>query len=109
MGENTVVGDYRIGELLETGRNIWGNHRYRLGEIIVRLGVGFGDLCRLDRGGEPRTPEERVDWTYEVKKELGNIIFSTIRWCDDLGFDPVQCLALAIEAQRKFANSGKAR
>jgi len=34
----------------------------------------------------------------ELKKELGNIIFSTIRWVDDLGLDVLECLDLAIEA-----------
>lgn len=117
----TVVGDYKVKELLELGRIIWGSHRYELDEILVRLQVGVGDLARCTRDGEPKTrswyskgtlqvdTEARDKWVREVKKELGNIIFSTIRWCDDLGFDVTVCLALAIEAQRKFAASGKPR
>jgi hypothetical protein len=45
----------------------------------------------------------------QLKKELGNIIFSTIRWIDDLGLDVLECLDLAIEAQEKFAGSGRPR
>jgi hypothetical protein len=47
--------------------------------------------------------------TIELKKELGNVLFSTIRWIDDLGLDVLECLDLAIEAQEKFARSGRPR
>jgi len=33
---------------------------------------------------------------------LGNTIFSTIRFCDDLGFDPEECIELAIKCQEEF-------
>jgi len=39
----------------------------------------------------------------ELKKEMGNIIFSTIRWCDDLGYDPEECINLARKAQKDFS------
>lgn len=105
----TMIGDYKVQELVVLGRDIWGNYRYRLDEIVPRLMVGVGDLARLVRNGEPRDPTQRSEHLHEAKKELGNIIFSTIRWCDDLGFDVAECLTLAIEAQRKFAASGKPR
>ena len=108
-GRIRTVGDYRLGELVATGRQIWGSHRYRLDEIVVRLMVGVGDLARLTRAGEPRLADARMEWANEVKKELGNVVVSTLRWCDDLGFDVTECVTLAIEAQRKFAASGKAR
>jgi len=38
----------------------------------------------------------------ELQKELGNLIFSTIRWCDDSGFDPEECIKEAIKSQKKF-------
>lgn len=87
-------------ELLGLGREIWGEQRFNLQEIIVRLGVSIGDLCRVARNAEKDRATANDD---EIKKELGNIIFSTIRWCDDLGFDPEECLAKAIEAQKAFA------
>jgi hypothetical protein len=108
--------------LLVQGRQIWGGTRHGFPEIVTRLTVGVGDLARLARDGEPGmrlryegsspapidTPE-RAAWSIERKKELGNILFSTIRWIDDLGLDPLECLDLAIETQEKFAKSGRPR
>ena len=88
-----------IKNLLQTGREIWGSDHLSLSQIITRLGVGFGDLCRWERNAPKDTPNHTDE---ELKKELGNIIFSTIRWCDDLGYDPEECVAFAIECQQKF-------
>lgn len=88
-----------IKNLLKTGREIWGNDHLTLSQIIVHLGVGFGDLCRWERNASKDTANHTDE---ELKKELGNIIFSTIRWCDDLGYDPEECIKLAIECQKKF-------
>lgn len=88
-----------IKNLLEEGRAIWGNQKLPLGQIIVRMGKTFGDICRWERGA-PKDEATHTD--QELKKELGNIIFSTIRWCDDLGYDPEECIALAIECQERF-------
>ena len=95
--------------LLHHARDIWGpQYRQPLDEIVVRLMVGLGDLARKVRDGRPT--ELHVEaWRAEVKKELGNLIFSTIRWCDDLGFRPEECVAAAIEAQTAFARSGSPR
>ncbi len=38
----------------------------------------------------------------DLKKELWNIIFCTIRWCNDLWYDPEDCIKIAIECQKKF-------
>jgi hypothetical protein len=94
-----------IAALLVQGRQIWGNAKHTLPEIVLRLMVGVGDLARLARSSAPTLDE----YEHELKKELGNIIFSTIRWIDDLGLDPMECLDLAIDAQEKFANSGRPR
>lgn len=88
------------------GRQIWGDTQHKLPEIVTRLTVGVGDLARLTRDG---AANNYVDNVRELKKEFGNIIFSTIRWVDDLGFNVLECLDLAIEAQEKFANSGRPR
>lgn len=100
-----------VAALRVQGRQIWGDTRHDLPEILTRLTVGVGDLARLTRdtyvGGPGSDDHER--WRRELKKELGNIIFSTIRWVDDLGFDVLECLDLAIEAQEKFAKSGRPR
>jgi len=97
-----------LSALRVQGRQIWGDTRHpHLPEITIRLMVGVGDLARLAR--------EYTSWPPEVfpekhrKRELGNILFSTIRWIDDLGLDVLECLDLAIEAQEKFAGSGRPR
>lgn len=104
--------DVRVGllALKVQARQIWGNESVTLQDIVVRLMVGVGDLARVSRDfpwvvqGSTTNEERR-----ELKKELGNIIFSTVRWIDDLGLDVLECLDLAIEAQEKFAQSGRPR
>lgn len=102
-----------LSALRVQGRQIWGNDRYQLYEVVVRLMVGVGDLARITRDGTvgrgvAHAPPS-VEQARELKKEFGNIIFSTIRWIDDLGLDVLECLDLAIEAQEKFASSGRPR
>ena len=89
-----------IKSLLKKSRQIWKTKKCSLPEIVIRLGKIFGDICRVARN-EPKDQEVAQD-EKELKKELGNVIFSTIRWCDDLGFDPEECIDLAIEAQEKY-------
>lgn len=95
--------------LLVQGRQIWGTTRHPLFDIAIRLMVGVGDIARLTRDFD-RDDEAFVErYGREIKKELGNVVFSTIRWIDDLGLDVLECLDLAIAAQEKFAQSGRPR
>lgn len=98
--------DMEITELLREGRSIWGDQKLSLSEIIVRLGVDVGDLCRYERNAEKDTASHSPA---ELKKELGNVIFSMIRWCDDLGYDPEECIRLAMDAQKRFAAQNSRR
>ncbi len=108
--------DVRAGltALKVQARQIWGDDwKHPIDEIAVRLMVGVGDLARFARD-HARFPGDRIGSTpasdlLELKKEFGNIIFSTIRWVDDLGLDVLECLDLAIEAQERFAKSGRPR
>ena len=75
-----------IKKLLNLNREIWGDQKLNLSQIIVRLGKIFGDLCRWERNA---IKDKDVHTDDDLKKELGNIIFCTIKWCDDLGYDPV--------------------
>lgn len=88
-----------IKDLLKDGREIWGKDKLTLSQIIVRMGKIFGDICRWERN-------EKKDQSFhneeELKKELGNIIFSSIRWCDDLGYSPEECIEKAKECQKKY-------
>ena len=88
-----------IRKLQEVNREIWGEEKLNLNQIIVRLGKVFGDLCRYERNAKKDSATHTEE---ELKKELGNVIFSTIRWCDDLGYDPGECIELAIECQKRF-------
>jgi hypothetical protein len=92
-----------IRELLEEARSIWGSNKLTLEEITIRQGVAIGDIHRYARD---KSDGKEVDEN-ELKKELGNIIFSTIRWCDDLSYSPEECIELAKEAQRRFKQNLK--
>lgn len=88
-----------IKNLLQQGQEIWGGEKLNLGQVIVRMGKVFGDICRWERGA---VKDKEVHTDEELKKELGNIIFSTIKWCDDLGYNPEECVNIAIDCQKKF-------
>jgi hypothetical protein len=87
-----------IKQLLNESQQIWGGKKNNLVQIIVRMGKVFGDICRYERNEKPTDAPSEA----ELKKELGNMIFSTIRWCDDLGYDPEDCINAAIEAQKDY-------
>lgn len=88
-----------IKNLLKQGREIWGNEKLNLSGIIIRMWKVFGDLCRWERDA---IKDKDVHTDEDLKKELGNIIFSTIRWCDDLWYNPEECIEIAISCQKKF-------
>lgn len=109
-----IRADVRTGllALKVQARQIWGpSDQPPIDFVVLRLTVGVGDLARLARdlwtGDVDAQDHER--WKRELKKELGNVVFSMIRWIDDLGLDVLECLDLAIEAQEKFAKSGRPR
>ncbi|HOX40604.1 MAG TPA: hypothetical protein PK263_00240 [bacterium] len=95
-----------IDELLEKSKEIWGDEGHDLSDVIVRLGKVFGDICRWERNAD----KDCVTHTdLELQKELGNVIFSTIKFCYELGYDPNECIEIAIESQRKGAAELKQR
>jgi len=88
-----------IKGILKIEREIWGSQKLSPSQIIIRMGKVFGDICRWERN-EPKDKEIHTD--RELKKEFGNIIISTIRWCDDLGYSPEECIELAIDCQKNY-------
>lgn len=88
-----------IQQLLKQGREVWGDDKMTLPQIIVCMGKIFGDICRWERNAPKDTATHTDD---DLKKELGNVIFSTIRWCDDLGYNSEECINAAIDSQEKF-------
>jgi hypothetical protein len=93
-----------IQELLSQARDIWSPQKLTLSEIIPRMGKVFGDICRWERNAlkDSNTHNEN-----ELKKEFGNMIFSTIRWCEELGFDPEECIKIAEKVQRESVEALK--
>ena len=86
--------DVRSGltTLLTRARQIWGEGGgLTAAQIAKLLAINVCDLAMA----------VREDDTLELKRELGSIVFSTIRWINELGLDPLECLDLAIEAQEK--------
>jgi len=92
-----------IAEILNQEQQIWNHQKLSLSQIIIRMGKVFGDICKYERNEKP---SDRLNDT-EIKKEMGNMITSTIRWCDDLGYDPQDCINLALKAQKKYAQEIK--
>jgi hypothetical protein len=90
-----VDEDSTVADLLDEGQRIWdGRPRMTLREIAVAAAVVVGDLARAARDG--------CDLA-DVERELGNLIFSSIRWAGgDLRLDLSACLAAAVDAQRAF-------
>ncbi|HWQ19431.1 MAG TPA: hypothetical protein VN455_06595 [Methanotrichaceae archaeon] len=88
----------RTEDILTESRQIWGPGHVGLLGIIVRLGKVFGDICRYARDELPTDAPNEA----ELKKEMGNLIVSGVKWCDDLGFDPEECIEIALEAQRAY-------
>jgi len=72
-----------------------------LPHIAAVIGVVYGDICRQARA---QIEQGAIDEA-ELKKELGNLISSCIRWCDDLGFDPAECVRLSQQAQAKYVRA----
>jgi len=93
-----------IKEILKKEKEIW-DIEMQLSDIIPAMGKVFGDICRWQRDA---TKDKNLHTEEELKKELGNIITSTIRWCDNLGYDPEDCIKSAIKAQEKFVMKEKA-
>jgi hypothetical protein len=87
-----------IETLRKEARKIWGDKPMTLEHIAITIGVVYGDICRQARNNIEKG--ELAD--KELQKELGNLIFSVVRWCEDLGYEPEACIRLAQEAQTRY-------
>ncbi|HSX30474.1 MAG TPA: hypothetical protein VLE99_00985 [Candidatus Saccharimonadales bacterium] len=93
----------QIDDLLQEARKIWGDNKLTLEEIVIRMGVVLGDMNRIARTHQETGSINEA----ELKKEMGNTIFSMIRWCDDLGLDPKECIVMAQQAQQVYVQQHK--
>ena len=71
---------------------------------MIRLGVDYGKLARLARGATKDSKDSA-----DLKDAFGNIIFSMLRWADDLGLDPGECVARAILVHARFVKENPVR
>jgi hypothetical protein len=90
----------QIKDLSKKAVEIWGDQKTPVSKMIVVLGKVFGDICRWERNDQK---DKHLHSEEELKKELGNLIFSSIRFCNELGYEPEECIELAIKAQEKYA------
>jgi hypothetical protein len=113
VAESAVLWKRGVRVLLENGMRIWQEEgrlkdevHQSLEQIVVRLGVTVGDLARIARDVDK---DEGTSTRDHLECEMGNVIFSCIRWCSHLGLDPVVCIERAMEAQRKFVKENERR
>lgn len=88
-----------INDLNIEAKKIWGDEQLNLAQMIVRIGKIYGDICRWERGAKK---DESLHTDEELMKEFGNLIFSSIKFSKELGYDPEKCIKKAIEAQKKY-------
>ena len=93
-----------INDLKAKSKEIWGEEKLPLAQVLVRLGKIYGDVCRWERNEHK---DRAVHTDDELKKEFGNPIFSTIKFCGELGLDLEECINLAIKAQERYVDDGK--
>ena len=89
-----------IKEILKQTKEIWQDDKKSLAEVIVVLGKVFGDVCRWERN-YAKDKDSHTDG--DLKKELGHFIVCTIKFSEDLGYDPEECIRLALESQKKIS------
>lgn len=87
-------------EILKQTKEVWGDERLTLGQMIVVLGKVFGDICRWERN---YAKDVKTHGDNDLKKELGNMIVSSTKFCDQLGYDVEECVELALQSQRKIS------
>lgn len=90
-----------VQDILIEARKTWGNRPMALHHIAIAITAIVGDIARQSRNV---TEGAAIDQA-ALQKELGNLISSSIRWCDDLGFDPRECIKLSQQAQSKYVRA----
>ena len=87
-----------LEDLLKKEREIWGNDKQAIEHIVICMGKTYGDISAQARA---KIEQGKFDEN-ELKKELGNMIASTVRWIDDLGFNIEECIDLALKSQQTY-------
>jgi hypothetical protein len=87
-------------EILKNTREIWGSEKLELSKVIIIIGKVFGDICRWERN---YAKDANTHTDNDLKKELGNLIVCGIKFSEQLGYDPEECIRLALESQRRIS------
>jgi hypothetical protein len=88
-----------LAQVADLGQSIWNDHM-SLDQIVIALGVVYGDIARAARDWPPACEQD-------LRRELGNLILSTARWCRHLGFEPDDAVREAADAQRAWVANHK--
>ena len=89
-----------IKEISKQTQEIWQDEKLSLSRMIVVLGKVFGDICRWERD---YVKDKNSHTDNDLKKELGNLIVCGIKFSENLGYDPEECIRLALESQKKIS------
>ncbi|MEI7621569.1 MAG: hypothetical protein WCJ51_03460 [Candidatus Moraniibacteriota bacterium] len=89
-----------IKEISKQAREIWQDEKLSLGQMIVVIGKVFGDICRWERNYAKDSTTHTDD---DLKKELGNLIVCSVQFSENLGYDPEDCIRLALGSQEKIS------
>ncbi len=89
-----------IKEISKQAKAIWQDEKLSLSRMIVVLGKVFGDICRWERD---YVKDKNSHTDNDLKKELGNLIVCGIKFSENLGYDPEECIRLALESQKKIS------
>lgn len=87
-------------EISKYTKEIWGSEKMELSKVIVIIGKVFGDICCWERNYAKDVNTHTDD---DLKKELGHLIVCGIKFSEQLGYDPEECIQLALESQRKIS------
>jgi hypothetical protein len=96
-GDEQPERELTLASILADGRRRW-PERMSPAEIVVALGVVFGDLCRHQR----ELDESGLFNLGEFSRELGNLVLSGVRWIDDLELSVETTLKRAAESQDRY-------
>lgn len=95
--------DWTVARILASGRRIWGADRMELPAIANCATVVVGDLARAARDITEGASSG------DAQREVGNLVVSSVRWADDLGYDVGGCITAALDAQTAYVASRQAR
>lgn len=98
-------GNITLAQVAADGRAIWAGHPFQSYlHVAAVLSHTVGDVAGAARdiqeGNLQQVLTDPAIW--DLKREIGNLIATSIRIVDELGWDPADVLAAAYDCQRKY-------